>query len=1028
MSIRALIKTSNMAQLCLVLLLGLCTGWLGRSLYEINGLLHDYHHLESLLAEIGGVSRENYRAAHDYISTGDTFHLERWRHLLRVERGEAPRSSTAQIAPGERRSLTSLVNDLEMTGPVHAQVQSIVAQLVLLESMTETAVRGALKSGPAASTAQARQDRQAALLWVHDNGLARIPDSIAEAARNLGDKQRGEFLARLGEREVPLRWTLVAVLAGLALLGSSVLGNAYIFQSRIANPLDRVSRYAESVAAGLDPLPLRLRHRDELAVMFASLQRMKGTLYSRIRELREAEQRARRSRQQAMLARSQALTSLELAQRASHVQDDFLRRISHEIRTPLNAIIGMSYLSLQTDLNGVQRNYLAQINKSGSVLLDMVNRILDFSSASEGSIRMERKVFAVADLLRQSVAGLALEKRLRLNFVLAPSIPAVVAGDERHLEEVLRILLDNAVKYTTTGSVDFRILPSGEPPMRKGAIRLLFVVSDTGPGLGEEQWKKLFEPFTLGDESMTRAFSGLGLGLALARQLVNLMGGELKVGSVPGQGSRFSFSVDMERPDASGECEDAEQATDGATGTSLPDQSGPSGLSCPIGLPAPYPPTALPDLPGLPHMPAMSVLPDLDGLAGPLTDTPQAGDSAGMPPVALAVLVVEDNEINAQIARELLEQVGLEVLLAANGQEALDLLENPAHPPLGLVLMDVQMPVMDGLEATRRIRAMGISPVDLPVVAMTAHTDLASRMDGKDVGMNDYLTKPVNPETLYATLEKWLVGGLRRNPARQAHEGGGAAEPPETDRQDASASADDPIRAGYAVQSRQAASASADRGMTAPVAAALPDEEQAVSIVNVESGLATVGDNKTLYFELLQRFVDHYGDSPARLRKMLESGNLKGAARMAHTVKGVAANLGVERICELTRTMEEFLPHNLPEHTVLESFEVEMGRVLDYVRSMGRHACRTASGSGQMAEEHRAALLAFLEDLPRRMERDWGAVESAMEKFSLLADGTPHAEGVAAILTAVKDFDMGGAGCLADSLRDCLLRESGTKA
>ena len=567
MSIRALIKTSNVAQLCLVLLLSLCTGWLGRSLYEINSILQNYHRLESLLAEVGGVSRENYRAAFDYLSTGDTFHLERWRHLLRVERGEAPRVATGHVAPGEHRSLPSLFGGLEMTGPVRAQVQSILAQLVLLESMTETAVRNALKGGAETSAAQARKDRQDALLWAQDNGLARIPDSIAEAARRLGDKQRAEFLARLGERELPLRWTLVAALAALALLAGSVLGNTYIFQNRIANPLDRVSRYAESVAAGLDPLPLRLLHRDELAVMFASLQRMKGTLCSRIRELGEAEQRARRSRQQAVLARSQALSSLELAQRASHVQDDFLRRISHEIRTPLNAIIGMSYLSLQTGLNGVQRNYLAQINKSGSVLLDMVNRILDFSSASEGSIRMERKVFAVADLmdlLRQSVAGLALEKRLRLNFVLDSSIPAVVAGDERHLEEVLRILLDNAVKYTVSGNVDFHVLPSGEPSLRTGAIRLLFVVSDTGPGLSEEQWKKLFEPFTLGDESMTRAFSGLGLGLALARQLVNLMGGELKVGSAPGQGSHFSFSVDMELPDASAECGREEAATEQA--------------------------------------------------------------------------------------------------------------------------------------------------------------------------------------------------------------------------------------------------------------------------------------------------------------------------------------------------------------------------------------------------------------------------------------------------------------------------------
>lgn len=984
-----------MAQLCLVLLLSLCTGWLGHSLHEINGLLRNYHHLESLLAEIGGVSRENYRAALDYISTGDTFHLERWRHLLRIERGETPRPSSAQIAPGERRSLFSLIDGLGVTGNVQVQVQSILAQLVLLESMTETAMRSALKSGPEATPVQARQDRQAALLWVQSNGLARIPDSIAEAARQLGDRQRAEFLAHLGEREAPLRWTLVAVLAGLTLLGSSVLGNAYIFQTRIADPLDRVSRYAESVAAGLAPVPLRLRHRDELAVMFASLQRMKGTLYSRIRELREAEQRARRSRQQAVMARSQALTSLELAQRASHVQDDFLRRISHEIRTPLNAIIGMSYLSLQTELNVVQRDYLAQINKSGGVLLDMVNRILDFSSASEGSIRMERKVFAVADLLellRQSVAGLALEKHLRLNFVLDPSIPAVVAGDERHLEEVLRILLDNAVKYTVSGNVDFRILPSGEPPTRKGAIRLLFVVSDTGPGLGEEQWKKLFEPFTLGDESMTRSFSGLGLGLALARQLVSLMGGELTVSSVPRQGSRFSFSVDMELPESADGHNGVELAEDLSSGApAFSGQSSQSGQGGQGGQRDQFRQFGQPGQTGA-----------------------SVSNGERMPPASFAVLVVEDNDINAQIARELLEHAGLEVILAANGQEALHLLEDPAHPPLGLVLMDVQMPVMDGLEATRRIRGMGFSPEELPVIAMTAHTDMASRMEGKDVGMNDYLTKPVNPETLYDTLEKWLVGGLGRNPARQAHEEGGATAMPQKGNEGPHM----PVDTGAA-------------GPAAAVAAAAetpPDVEPVVPIVNVESGLATVGNNRTLYFELLQRFVDHYGDSPARLRRMLESGNLKGAARMAHTVKGVAANLGVERICDLTRMLEEFLPHSLPEHAVLDAFETEMGRVLDYVRSMEQHACRTASGSGHLAEEHREALLAFLDDLPRRMETDWGAVESSMEKLSLLADGTPHAEEIAAILTAVKDFDMAGAGRLADSLRDCLLRESVTEA
>ena len=196
-------------------------------------------------------------------------------------------------------------------------------------------------------------------------------DAIAADASKLGSMQYANFFVRLDKREGLLRWTMLAALGGLILLGASVLGNTCIFITRVANPLDRVSGYAESIAAGLDPEPLQLRHRDELAGMFASLQRMKDTLFSRIGELKEVEMWARKSRQQAIQARSQALTSLELAQRASHVQDDFLRRISHEIRTPLNAIIGMSYLTLQSGLSGAQRDYLSQINKSGSVLLDI---------------------------------------------------------------------------------------------------------------------------------------------------------------------------------------------------------------------------------------------------------------------------------------------------------------------------------------------------------------------------------------------------------------------------------------------------------------------------------------------------------------------------------------------------------------------------------------------------------------------------------------------------------------------------------
>ena len=371
--------------------------------------------------------------------------------------------------------------------------------------------------------------------------MDRLPLELESRMRALRERWRGDFLNEMKARQASLLPLLAAVLAGLSLLAVSAVINIYVCHTRVVRPLRAVNRYAAAVAAGEDPPPLRLRHQDELAGMFATLQHMQATLQARINALKAAELTARNNRKQAVQARTQALTSLELAQRASRVQDDFLRRISHEIRTPLNAIIGMSYLSLQTELSGVQRDYLAQINKSGSVLLDMVNRILDFSSASEGHVQLEPQPFVLArfvELLRQSVAGAALEKKLDLRFVLDPALPATITGDERHLEEVLRILLDNAVRYTSRGVVECRAQPAppSEDPIAASApdrLRLRFVVADTGPGMDAQQLCTVFDPFTPGDESLTRADSGLGLGLALARQLVHLMGGDLQVESGP---------------------------------------------------------------------------------------------------------------------------------------------------------------------------------------------------------------------------------------------------------------------------------------------------------------------------------------------------------------------------------------------------------------------------------------------------------------------------------------------------------------
>ncbi|MTJ92014.1 MAG: response regulator [Desulfovibrio sp.] len=914
MSIRTIIKTSNLAQLLLLLLLGLCLVAFGRGLHEGRRTLENYYELDSLLLDVENNTRQCYEEAHAFIFTGSAERYANWQILSQMRAGDAQDAATRGV------SFEEAARRINLSSGLQAQVRSLLVQRKHLDTLLDTAVTMAMGNSGPPHWDRDSLDLRGAQAWADRVNLDGEVQQVLFSAQALREAQYRGFLDQIGIQERPLEQMVWAMAVALLALAASAVINVYIFQKRVVQPLGEVSRYAEGVAEGGDPAPVKIQHQDELASMFDALQRMKGTLFTRIRELKEAERRARKSKQQAVLARAQALTSLELAQKASHVQEDFLRRMSHEIRTPLNAIIGMSYLSLQAGPSGVQRDYISQINKAGSVLLDMVNRILDFSSANEGLLRRENRAFQLPrlfELLRQSVAASALEKQLELKFIIDPAAPAVVEGDERHLEEVLRILLDNAVKYTRNGVVECSVQYAHDDGP-DDTCRLLFVVADSGPGMDAALKEKLFEPFALGDESLTRSNSGLGLGLALARQLVDLLGGELCVASSLGKGSRFFFEISVVRvqPVCSLETSPAQEAQEAVESIFMP------------------------------------------------ADMQQH-----------TVLVVEDNDINAQIASELLSQAGLAVRMASNGMAAVDEVRAGG---VDLVIMDVQMPVMDGLEATRRIRDLGYSPESLPILAMTAHADAASRMDGKNVGMNDYLTKPVDPAALYAALERWLPGGLEHNPLVQN------AEPE---------------------QALESENGTREFDMMRASEAAVAEPE--CPAVNVEAGLATVGGNHDLYRELLLRFVDHYGDSARELRGLLACGDLRGAARLAHTVKGVAANLGVERVCRLTRRMESTLPMTLPSESLMDEFEESMNEVLLRVRCLEGMGSMATAGTMHLDEEHREALLALLAELPELMETDWGNAESSLERFIPFVDGTPYAEDLSAILASVKDFDNG---------------------
>jgi CheY-like chemotaxis protein/HPt (histidine-containing phosphotransfer) domain-containing protein len=361
--------------------------------------------------------------------------------------------------------------------------------------------------------------------------------------------------------------------------------------------------------------------------------------------------------------------------------------------------------------------------------------------------------------------------------------------------------------------------------------------------------------------------------------------------------------------------------------------------------------------------------------AEPETQPPPVADGETVTQNIHTVLVAEDNEINQAILEELLDQMGVKVVLASDGQEAVNIVK---EWKIALVVMDIEMPVLDGMEATRIIRGMGYTPRDLPILAMTGNTDASSRMDGMSLGMNDYLTKPVNPEELYAALDKWLPGGLAR-PAGQTEEQG-----------------------------------------------ARTSEKN--SIINMDAGIAATGGNKKLYNNLLERFAEHYGHGLSRVRELLLNEDYVTASRLAHTIKGVAANLGMKRVADLTKTMEALLPDVPPDEALLSEYEAAMRETLEYIASLNLNQVEAVVGEEPLAEESKLALLDLLVDLPKRTESDWGGTQRKLSNFVEPTHGTPYAGHLFALLKAVNDFDLERMGQCAERLRQSLEASSGQAA